>query len=110
MATTFRPRTALTLPPGDAMSWIIERAGERIGFLVLSLSGHSWERTRRAYIAGLYVEPEQRGKGVGALALRFAGDVGRSLGFKVYAVGVQGEDKMPPAPVPPRRSYMDDAA
>jgi GNAT superfamily N-acetyltransferase len=95
MATTFRtglPSELESLDPARFLTWVIERAGHGVGYLVLTLSGPP-EQATAAYISGLYVEPEARGQGIGAKALQFAGDVGRTFGLRVYAKGVAGEDK-----------------
>lgn len=96
MATIFRSGFPSKDPLFDSrhgLSWIIERAGRAVGYLVLALPDSDDRATKRAYIAGLFVEPEERGKGLGPLAQRFAADVGRTLGFKIYATGLGGEDK-----------------
>lgn len=95
MATTFRVGTPVelgSLDPTRFLSWVIERAGRAVGYLVLSYAD-SADAARRAYISGLFVEPEERGKGIGAKAMQFAGDVGRTFGMRVYSIGVASEDK-----------------
>lgn len=95
MATMFRPGVPEelgSLDPTRFLSWVIERAGRAVGYLVLAYADHTSD-AKRAYVSGLYVEPEERGKGVGARALQFAGDVGRTFGLTVYSNGVAGEDK-----------------
>ena len=100
MATSVRAGTPDRLPPLDptaGLSWIIERAGRAVGYLILSFVDPEDRVTRQAYIAGLFVEPEERGKGVGPLAQRFAADVGRTLGLRIHATGIGGENKEPTA-------------
>ncbi|MFN0179233.1 MAG: GNAT family N-acetyltransferase [Gemmatimonadales bacterium] len=95
MATTFRlgaPADLGPLDPARFLAWVIERADRTVGYLVLSYADGD-APDRRAYVSGLYLEPEERGKGIGATALRFAADVGRTLKLRIYSVGVSGEDK-----------------
>lgn len=95
MATTFRagtPQELGSLDPTRFLSWVIERAGRTVGYLVLSLAD-SPENARQAYVGGLYIDPEERGKGLGTRALQFAGDVGRAFGLRVHSTGVVSEDK-----------------
>ena len=95
MATVFRaavPGELGSLDPSLFLAWIIERAGRAVGYLVLSYAGSAAE-ARRAYVSGLYLEPEARGKGLGPRALQFAGEVGRAFGLKIYSAGVANEDK-----------------
>lgn len=95
MATTFRvgtPAELGSLDPTRFLAWVIEHAGRAVGYLILSYAD-SAERAKRAYISGLYVEPEERGKGIGAKAIQFAGDIGRTFGVRVYSNGVAREDK-----------------
>jgi GNAT superfamily N-acetyltransferase len=95
MATTFRlgtPADLGSLDPARFLAWVIERADRTVGYLVLSYHGNDAPE-RRAYVSGLYVEPEERGKGIGATAMRFAADVGRTLKVRIYSAGVIGEDK-----------------
>jgi GNAT superfamily N-acetyltransferase len=95
MATTFRvgtPAELGSLDPTQFLTWVIERAGRAVGYLVLTYGG-SPDQARSAYVTGLYVEPEARGQGIGAKALQFAGDVGRAFGLRIYSKGVVSEDK-----------------
>ncbi len=95
MATTFRvgtPAELGSLDPTQFLTWVIERAGRAVGHLVLTYGSKS-ERAKAAYVTGLYVEPEARGQGIGAKALQFAGDVGRTFGLRIYSKGAVGEDK-----------------
>ena len=94
MATTFRvgtPAALGSLDPDQFLTWVIERAGRAVGYLVLAY-GASEERARLAHVIGLYVEPEARGQGIGARALQFAGDIGRTFGLRIYSRGVVAEE------------------
>lgn len=95
MATVFRPGVPEEFGPLDPtrfLGWIIERAGRAVGYLVLSYAD-SPDEARRAYVSGLYLEPEARGMGVGPRALQFAAEAGRAFGLKIYSAGVANEDK-----------------
>lgn len=95
MATTFRAGTPAelgSLDPDQFLTWVIERAGLAVGYLVLTY-GAAQQQARSAYVAGLYIEPAARGRGIGAKALQFAGDIGRTFGLRIYSKGVDGEDK-----------------
>jgi L-amino acid N-acyltransferase YncA len=98
MAITFRAGTPVGLPsldPTRVLAWVIERADRAVGYLVLT-SAEPIEQARHAYLAGLYVDPDERGRGIGVTALRFAADVGRTFDLRIYCAGVAGEDKRLP--------------
>ena len=72
MATTFRAGTPAelgSLDPDQFLTWVIERAGLAVGYLVLTY-GAAQQQARSAYVAGLYIEPAARGRGIGAKALQ----------------------------------------
>jgi ribosomal protein S18 acetylase RimI-like enzyme len=64
-----------------ARCWIMRRAGQAIGYLVVTL-GYSIERGGRdGFIDDLYLVPSARGHGFGAAVLDFALEQARLLGI-----------------------------
>jgi GNAT superfamily N-acetyltransferase len=97
-AANARALHRLLRSPQAGVVWVIEaRSGREwgpIGYVVLTL-GFSLERGGRdAFIDELYVRPEHRGRGVGALAVVTAEAVARRLGVRAVHLEVDtGNDR-----------------
>ena len=64
-----------------ARCWLIRRAGQAIGYLVVTL-GYSIEHGGRdGFVDDLYLVPSARGRGLGAAVLDFALEQARLLGI-----------------------------
>jgi ribosomal protein S18 acetylase RimI-like enzyme len=72
-----------------ARCWLIRRASEVIGYVVLTL-GYSIEHGGRdGFIDDLYLVPPARGRGVGATVLDFALEQARGLGIRTLHLEVE---------------------
>jgi ribosomal protein S18 acetylase RimI-like enzyme len=69
--------------------WLIEFAGEQVGYVVLTF-GFSLEfHGRDAFVDELFIAAEQRGRGIGAHTLEFLVDVCRALGIQALHLEVE---------------------
>jgi ribosomal protein S18 acetylase RimI-like enzyme len=72
-----------------ARAWIVRRAAEPVGYLLLTL-GYSVEYGGRdGFIDDLYLEPELRGQGVGRKLLAFALEQAAALGINTLHLEVE---------------------
>jgi ribosomal protein S18 acetylase RimI-like enzyme len=72
-----------------ARCWLIRRAGEVIGYVVLTL-GYSIEHGGRdGFIDDLYLAPSARSSGAGTAVLDFALDQARQLGIQTLHLEVE---------------------
>ena len=84
--------------PESGVVWVIESGSGRsrspIGYVVLTI-GYSLERGGRdSFIDELYVRPDQRGRGLGALAIATAEVAARRLGVRAVHLEVDtGNDR-----------------
>ena len=75
-----------------ARAWIVRRAGEAVGYLILTL-GYSVEYGGQdGFIDDLYLKPELRGQGVGRRLLAFALDQAAALGINTLHLEVEAEN------------------
>ena len=63
-------RKRVTLDSSLDQRQFIERAGAAVGYLVLSFADPEDRGARRAYVSGLYLHPEERGRGLGLWLVR----------------------------------------
>ena len=72
-----------------ARAWIVHRAGEAVGYLVLTL-GYSVEYGGRdGFVDDLYLGPGLRGRGVGGRLLAFALERAAALGINTLHLEVE---------------------
>lgn len=72
-----------------ARAWIVRRAAEAVGYLILTL-GYSVEYGGRdGFIDDLYLKPEVRGQGVGRALLAFALERAAALGINTLHLEVE---------------------
>ena len=72
-----------------ARAWIVRRASEAVGYLILTL-GYSVEYGGRdGFIDDLYLKPELRGHGVGRRLLAFALEQAAALGINTLHLEVE---------------------
>ena|SRR3712207_5536615 len=72
-----------------ARAWIVRRATEAVGYLILTL-GYSIEYGGRdGFIDDLYLKPEMRGQGLGRRLLAFALDQAAALGIDTLHLEVE---------------------
>lgn len=77
-----------------ARCWLVRRAGEVIGYVVLTL-GYSIEHGGRdGFIDDLYLIPAARGAGIGAAALDFALEQARELGIRTLHLEVDAANDL----------------
>ena len=76
-----------------ARCWIMRRAGQAIGYLVVTL-GYSIEHGGHdGFIDDLYLVPSERGRGIGAAVLDFALEQARLLGIVTLHLEVEPENQ-----------------
>jgi ribosomal protein S18 acetylase RimI-like enzyme len=86
--------------------WIILEQQKLVGYVVLTL-GFSFEyHGREAFIDELYVEPDQRRKGVGRQAMEFVAERAREMG--VHAIHLEVDNGNEPALELYRRDGYED--
>jgi ribosomal protein S18 acetylase RimI-like enzyme len=69
--------------------WVMDDAGEVVGYLLLAF-GFSLEfRGRDAFVDELYVAPGHRGRGLGKRALELAAEACRELGVRALHLEVE---------------------
>jgi GNAT superfamily N-acetyltransferase len=84
-------RAGLNIMPTQVVKsvWVISGEGEIVGYVVITL-GFSLEYLGRdAFVDGLYVTPEWRGKGLGRRALRVVEDACRELEVNALHLAVE---------------------
>jgi GNAT superfamily N-acetyltransferase len=97
--TLLNPRVAAAAVPrlvagtDQGHTWLIERAGEAIGYVSLTAGTVPAGAQPRLYVSALYVAPAWRGRGIGSRALGFVGEVARWRGVRVVAFETAGESK-----------------
>ncbi len=73
--------------------WLIEHKEEVVGYLAVNFRPVAPFEATRAYVAGLYVEPQSRHLGLGRQARRLVSDLGRWLRVQVFDFDTDGEAK-----------------
>lgn len=74
-------------------AWMIVHRDEEVGYLMLQFRRGGMFEAPRAYVAALYLVPEVRGRGIGALAHRFVADLGRWLQVRLFEFDTADEAK-----------------
>lgn len=77
-------------------AWLIAAEGRMVGYLMLRFRNGRLFEMPRASLAALYVEPEMRGRQVGARARRFLLDLGRWLHVSLFECDVLDEARHAP--------------
>ncbi len=73
--------------------WLIEQQDGVVGYVAVNFRpGAAFEATR-AYIAGLYVQPDARNRGLGRQARGLVRDLGRWLRVQVFDFDTENEAK-----------------
>jgi GNAT superfamily N-acetyltransferase len=75
--------------PSLGSVWLIELAGETIGYVVLALGFSLEYRGRDAFIDELYIRASHRGQGIGKQALQLIEATCRSLGVQALHLEVE---------------------
>lgn len=86
MDAAFRPWLAPRLERGDYFGWIIEADGAPVaglGMMIIDWPPHPSHPTQgaRGYILNVFVEPDQRGRGLAKQLMDLAVDEGRRRGL-----------------------------
>ena len=76
-------------------AWIISQQGRPVGYAVLTFPATT-RGVPPAYVAGLYLEPTARGRGLGRRTIGFLENVGRLLHVRVHHFANEGESKHAP--------------
>ena len=73
--------------------WLIEDQESVVGYLALNFRPGAAYQAARAYVAGLYVTPGHRHRGLGRRAGRLVNELGRWLQVQIFDFETSGEAK-----------------
>lgn len=78
--------------PSAGLVYLIEDSGHAIGYVILSFDFSLEYAGKKSWVDEFYVQGEFRGRGIGSLALEFAGRAARDHGAKVMHLEVRRDN------------------